>query len=174
MRMLSMSACASRDELGFSWAALLNLAWFTPVLGSAVGLIYAECSWDKDAHSAALASPSSKASSGMSLWPWQHRQKSHSPSHRGHLLKPPSRMRANASTWLRPSPGVEPVALPMGQSSPQLQGSKNVGRGEELPLTPSVSPGVISQTQFVHQARDHSPLTYLVGVWIREVSGQML
>ena len=70
MRTVSVYCLYIWNELGFSWAALLILAGFTHVLGSAVGLIYADCSWGKEGtHSVALVSHLQQASSGMATLP---------------------------------------------------------------------------------------------------------
>ena len=144
MRTVSVYCLYIWNELGFSWAALLMLAGFTHVLGSAVGLIYADCSWGKEGtHSVALVSHLQQASSGMSLWPWQHCQRAH-PSV-GPLIKPPSLMVTNASHVAQAK--VQWWSLlpcPWSQSSPHSQSKcRNVRRGvEELPLMPSATPGV--------------------------------
>ena len=164
MRMLSMYCLYIWNELGFSWAALLILAGFTRVLGSAVGLIYADCSWDKEGgHSAVLVSHLQQASSSMSLWPWQHRQRAR-PSV-GPLIKPPSLRVINTSHAAEAKvQGWSLLPCPWSQSSPQLQGKcKNVGRGEGLPRAICHPRCVISQAQFVHLWLGDRSLSHLSG-----------
>lgn len=164
MRMLSMSCLCISNELGFSWAALLNLAGFTPVLGSAVGLIYAECSWDKrtptQLHLLLISSRPAQAC------PCGHGNIAKEPAPvRGHLLNPlPAWWPTQVRGWGQ-SPGVEPVALPMGSELSTVTGQMQKCRKGWRTTTDAICQPrcVISQTQFVHlRLGTILYLTYLV------------
>lgn len=156
MRMVSMSCLCIRNELGFSWAALLILAGFTHVLGSAAGLIYAECSWDK------------RTPTQLHLLLISSRPARACPCDHGNIAKEPTPFPHGDQCKYVAEAKVQGWSLlpcPWGQSSPQLQGKcKNVGRGEELPLTPSASPGVwyLRPSVFIYDWGTILYLTHLV------------
>ena len=133
-----------------------DLGWIHSCSGICSG---ADLCWmflgQKDAHSAALASHLQQASSGMSLWPRQHRQ-------RVHPL--PTWWPTQVRGWGQ-SPGVEPVALPMGSELSTVTGQMQKCRKGWRTTTDAICQPrrVISQTQCVHLWLGDHPLSHPSG-----------